>query len=162
MEAAMSWLAFSASVLTSLMVGVFLWAFLPRGVVLTKAERRVDPDGNSTPDSWILTNNSPVAIRMTKVHVISPNNFNPRTGHIEEMPLPVFGDPDSGAELELGDFTSEVARTDWERPWPRVEVAAGDTLTGRVPVNTSLKIAYRRAGWTGVLERRGLVIHGDV
>lgn len=45
---------------------------------------------------------------------------------------------------------------------PLVEVAAGDTLVARLPVNTSLKIAYQRAGWTGVLERRGLVTHGDV
>lgn len=158
----MTFLAFVASAATSLSVGVFLWAFLPRGVVLTRKERKVAPGGQPTPDMWVLTNNSPVTVRLTSVRVVSPNNFNPKTERIDELPLPVFGDPDTGVELELGDHTTDVARADFERPWPEVEVAAGDTLIARVPVQTSLKIAYRRAGWTGVLERRALIIHGDV
>jgi hypothetical protein len=47
-----------------------------------------------------------------------------------------------------------------ERPW-RVVIAPGEDVVMSVGAATSAVIAYRRAGWLGVFERRTLTIHGD-
>lgn len=131
-----------------------LWAFLPRGVVLVRATKA------SKPDSWTIRNDSPLPVRLRSVRVASPETVNLESDTVEEPELPWDGL--LGVHLKFDDETAEIRRADWRRPWRHVVVGPGETLTAHVPVNTSLHIDYRRAGWSGVFERRHLDIHGTI
>lgn len=126
-------------------VGTLLWAFLPRGAVLTRSIK------TDRPDTWELKNSGPVAIRVVSARILGPD--------IDEA-LPWDGSV--GVELHLDDENSEIAREDWRRPWNEVVIPPGDTLHAVVGNNTSLVIKYRRGGLSGVLERRIIAIHGSV
>ena len=140
--------------LISIVVGVALWAFLPRGVVLVRAVKA------NQQDTWTIKNDSPLPVRLTSVRVASPETVELEPGKIEEPALPLGGL--LGVRLSLDDETSDGIRLEWQRPWDQVVVGPGDTLTACVPVNTSVYIDYRRGGWSGVFERRHLVIHGTI
>lgn len=118
--------------LISIVVGVALWAFLPRGVVLVRAAKA------NQPDAWTIKNDSPLPVRLTSVRVASPETVNLATDTIEEPELPLDGL--LGVRLNLDDETSDGVRLDWQRPWNQVVVEPGDTLTAYVPVNTSVYI----------------------
>lgn len=142
-----SWLEASVSIGT----GILLWMFLPRGVVLTRAVRMYDSAGELLDDTWGLKNDSPLPVRLTSVRVIMP-------GYEGEL------GPD-GHELvwlTFDDETTEIAREDGRTPWSKTVILPGDTLTAAISNNTTLRIQYRRAGWSGVFERRRLEIHGAV
>jgi hypothetical protein len=145
------WTAVGVNALAAAAVGVLLWTFLPRGAVLTRAVRSTNWRGEPLLDTWQVENIGPVPIRLRSVKVVGP-------ALDEELP---WGGA-HGVYLELDDETSDIARTDWQRPWNEVVVGPGDTLQVRVGTNNSLLIDYRRAGWSGVLERRSIAIHGGV
>lgn len=148
----MDWISVAASGLITIVVGVGLWAFLPRGVVLTRTVK------TDTADTWRIKNDSPLPIRITSVRVSAPETVDLEAESILEPELP----PDGllGVRLYLDDETAEIGRMDWRSAWDQVVVVPGDTMTAHLPTNTSLYIDYRRAGWSGVFERRSLVIHG--
>ena len=144
----MNWI----DVLVSIATGVLLWALLPRGVVLTRARRTENAKGDTLHDTWEIKNDSPLPVRLTSVRVVMP-------GHEGDMPWD--GGP-HGLTLRFDDDTAEIAREDWQRPWNHVVVRPGDTLEAHVPNNITLMIEYRRAGWSGVFERRKTRIDGLV
>ena len=156
----MDWASTGVGVLVSIGVGIFLWAFLPRGVVLTRAVRTKDATGKHLYDTWEIRNDSSLPIRVRSVRVVTPDTWNDTTESFDEPEMPWDGL--FGVRLSLDDSTAEIARRDWQRPWSEVVVESGDTLTAHVPNNTSVYVDYRRAGWSGLLERRHLVVHGEV
>lgn len=138
-------------VLVSIATGVLLWAFLPRGVVLTRAVKTENRTGEPLDDTWELKNDSPLSLTLTSVRLAMP-------GYERDLPW----DGEHGVRLCFDDETAEIAREDFQRPWNEVVVEPGDTLEAAMQSNTSLLIEYRRAGWLGVFERRRVVIHGHV
>lgn len=147
----MEWSSTAINAVVSIGVGVLLWMLLPRGVVLTRTL--------SGPDLWQVKNDSPLPVRIMSVRVVSPEEWNETTSRFDEPVLPVDGGI-HGVSLSIDDEVADTARTDNQRPWSEVSITPGDTLTARVPTNTTLIIDYRRAGWLGILERRHLGIHG--
>ncbi len=156
----MSWVATGISALVSIAVGLLLWAFLPRGVVLTRQVWTKDSGGNPLYDTWRITNDSSLPVRITSIRYVTPDTWNDESRSFDEPVLP--SDGTDGIRLSLDDSTAEVARMDWKRPWSEVVVEPGDTLTAVVGTNTTLLIDYRRAGRVGLFERRHLTIHGGV
>lgn len=150
----MDWVSVYVSALVTVIAGLALWALLPRGVVLTRARKANERD------SWTIRNDSPLPIQLTSVRIAAPETVDLESHTVGEPDLPWDGI--LGVRLSLDDFTAEIARQDWQRAWGEVSVEPGDTLTAHVPTNTTLYLDYRRAGWSGVLERRSLVIHGGV
>lgn len=158
-----SWIEVGLGVLGAALVGVALWAFLPRGVILNRSVRAQDWNGNPLYDTWEVKNDSPLPVFVRSVRVSGFQTFNEETGEIDKVDLP----PDGlmGVTLHFDDHALEVARTDQPRPdqqgsWAGLVIPPGETLQAHVEVNTMLYIDYRRAGWSGVLERRSLTIHG--
>lgn len=143
-------------------VGLFLWAVLPRGVVLTRSARLVDLDGRPLSDTWEIRNASAIPVQISSVRVVSPFTYNTDSDRLEEQELGCDGAPDLGVELHLDDETAEFGRKDWQRPWSAVIVPPGDTLQARVGCNTTLLVSYRRSGRTGFFERREIAVHGYI
>jgi hypothetical protein len=140
-------------VLLSIVTGLVLWILLRRGVVLTRATKHTDWQGRPRFDTWEIKNDSALPVRLTSVWVKSPGY---------EGELSWEGGGGDGISLSFDDEVLKIAREDRERPWREVIVPPGDTLTAVVGGNRSLFIVYRRAGWTGLLERRMIVVHGGV
>lgn len=155
----MDWLTVASSGVVSLLVGVALWLLLPRGVVLTRAIRLHDRAGGPLYDTWEVKNDSPVSVKILSVRVLTPSCWDDRTQSFKWVELPYEGMTE--ANLALDDGVEEIGRQDWQRPWSRVMVSAGDTMTAHVLNNTTMEIRYRRAGPWGVLERRRLAISGE-
>lgn len=146
------------SSLVSIVVGVALWALLPRGVVLTRCFPATTADGRILVDTWRIKNESALPIRITSVTVRGLSTINPQTEEIERVDLGPDDAESVGATLHLDDEVSEIRRLDRPIPWKEIVVQPGDTMKAHVLNNTDLRIAYRRAGWLGVFERRVITI----
>ena len=142
--------------IVSVGVGVGLWLFLPRGVVLIAAVVTA-PDLYNT---WTICNDSPLPVRLVRV-TASGVSFIDDEGKIITKKLPPAGFDDT-VWLFLNDESSEIGREDWSTPWDEVTLGPGETMTAYVNLNHRLHIRYRRAGWCGVLERRSLLVQGGI
>lgn len=143
-------------VVVAIVTGAALWAFLPRGVVLTR-ELFVDEDRGPTVEGcWRLRNDSAIPVRVISATVESIDTFNETTGRIETVELSSH----EGVTMSFDDPTAETVRQDSNASWSDQVIPPGDMLTVTILNLTTLTIRYRRAGWTGVFERRQLQIHG--
>lgn len=142
--------------LVSVAVGIGLWLFLPRGVVLIRIWPVRDWQDNVLPDTWGLRNDSALPMRIRSVAYLQASEGSAWG----EMPP----EGTNGVDLNLDDETDEVRRTDRRPmiPWSKIVIQPGDTMKAQISVNSALRIKYRRAGWAGVLERREITIHGFV
>lgn len=86
--------------------------------------------------------------------------YDQETGRLEPKDLPPDEGAHYGVELRLGDEVAEITRQERRVRWPDVVIPPGDTLIAHVMGNTTLRIAYRRAGKLGILERRSITLHG--
>ena len=79
---------------------------------------------------------------------------------------PTFLDEATGRliEVDVTDTHDEYLMLDTEGDtvWRGHIVHPGETFSASVGGNTEFRIRYRRAGWSGVLERRKLVIFGGL
>lgn len=141
----LAWVDVGLGAAASLGIGVMLWMFLPRGVVLTKTR------DESRLDTWVLQNASSVPALISSATSLGIHGENP------------LSDNDNGqVSLMLDDETDEIRRTDMGLDWPGIVIGPGDTMSAHIGVNSALVVGYRRAGWTGIAERRTLTIHGTV
>jgi hypothetical protein len=151
------------STLISVVSSVALWALLPRGVVLTRA-MRARGEWDPLMESWTLTNDSPLPVTFISVKYCSPETFDPVTDTIREIDVPA-DDGAAGATgvlLRFDDEVLEVRRQDHHSGWSGLSVPPGDTVSVFMSNNRTLRIRYRRSGWTGHLERRRLEVHSGV
>ncbi len=160
---AVDWVGAGLGFLASAVVGLLLWALLPRGVVLVRRPRTQDLLGQPLYDTWEIQNDSPLSIEILDVTVtgLSLMDFD----HPQSVPtksLPWDGIEGGMVSLCFDDPTLETRRTDWQRPWQELTVPPGDTLQAHIMNNHMIEISYRRAGWLGLFEKRELVIHGYV
>jgi hypothetical protein len=157
---------FLANTAVSLLVGLLLWAFLPRGVVLTRELSRLAPDGSPQFQTWAIRNDSSLPVRITRVVYEGVNTFNGETGVIESRELVADDSIDQeerlGVGLRFDDSSDEMARQVHGGLWSGQVVRPGDTLTAYVNLNRSMTIRYRREGSLGFLERRVLTIQGGI
>lgn len=141
---------FALSVLASALTGIVLWAALPRGAVLTRtpADWKV----------WTIRNDSPVPIRITSVTWEGADTMEGGKPLRRELPADTYHD----VPLRLvpdEDYTYYELTLTHGR-WPGYVIQPGESMTAAVFANRSLYIKYRRAGWTGLLERRQISVHG--
>ena len=132
----------------SILCSLLLWFFLPRGVVLTSTELPYVKEGCG--GMWQVKNESPLPVRILKVALYGPAFIDEATEKLIEVDV-----TDSYDEHLMLD-------TEGDTCWRGHIVQPGDTFSASVGGNTDLRIRYRRAGWSGVLERRLLVIFGGV
>jgi len=162
-----------ANAAISILVGVGLWALLPRGVVLTRGPLPQAPGGEPPYQRWQIRNDSPLPVVLTKVTHAGVHTYNDRTGTIDERDLPPDEDERApGISLVYDDEVQEISRQEprpkrfrrkpREPSWRGQRVLPGDTLTAYVDLNRTLTLYYRRAGMFGVLERRRISIDGGV
>lgn len=151
----MDWIGAIVSVVT----GILLWYFLPRGVVLTRGRKSEGLRGEELHDSWEIRNASSLPIVIVSARVHSPATWNAKSKTFDQPDLPLHGSPE-GVVMRFDDEVTEIRREDLQQAWKGLVVEAGDTLTAIVPTNTSLVIEYRRRGFGGVLERRRVQIDG--
>lgn len=155
----------------SVLTGIGLWMLLPRGVVLTKQHPVTHPyTGEILPDTWRITNSSALPILVTKITESGVQTFGHElkirwrdriTGWVRRRPpsrdLPVG----FGGSLTFDDHVLETRRSDRDVPtWTRQIVPPGESLTAHLMNNASVRIVYRRAGWSGWFERRELMLFG--
>lgn len=137
-------LGIGGSLLGSLLVGIGLWLFLPRGAVLTK---RPTDSALSGAQSWILRNESAVGVRILWVEradMASPEPEKVAPGDLL---------------LSFEDERHDIA-VDEGANWNHLILEPGDGVTVTIPtLNTNIVIRYRRDGWTGAGERRSIVLH---
>jgi hypothetical protein len=143
----------------SILTGLALWLVLPRGVVLTRSVRAEDFRGRPMYDTWELRNASALPVRITSVTVLGPHTYDSRRDKIIAVEFNNSED-EHGVQLRFDDATLDTVRTDRGLPWRGLEVPPGDTLEAKVLNNRALRIRYRRAGWSGVFERREVSVHG--
>lgn len=152
--------------LVSILTGLALWAFLPRGVVLTRTPAEPWPDGSPRYNTWIVRNESAVPVRLLRVYYSGISTFDSETGVINEVDLPSWVPQDEelnmGISLSFDDEVLELSRDAEESPWKNQRVPPGDALIAMVNLNRTLVIQYRRDGWSGVFERRAVRIDGGV
>lgn len=148
-------------VVLALGTGAFLWAVLPRGVVLTRSARTEDWRGERLFDTWALRNESALPIRLISVAVRAPQTLDAK-GRLEFVDLTDGNREDPAAELTFDDAHLDTTRSEQGGAWKGIEVPPGDILQAKVNLNPDLRIRYRRAGLTGVFERREVVIHGHI
>ena len=144
------------SAIVSATVGVCLWLFLPRGVVLTR--QRI-PD---IEDAWTIRNNSAVSILILSVSVVGVATYDSQKQCFDEIDLGPAGESKLGVSLTHDDECEEIRMYSWNKSWEGETISPGDTLTAEVGNNCSLVIGYRRAGRSGIFERRTITIHGGV
>jgi hypothetical protein len=97
---------FSASV--SIMVGVTLWALLPRGVVLTRSFPAVAPDGRVLLDTWRLRNESPLPVRIRSVAVSGVGTYDDTKGALRWLEVGTEDEDGLSATLHLDDEVTEI------------------------------------------------------
>lgn len=144
------------SVVVSAAVSVCLWLFLPRGVVLTR--QRI----SDMADAWMIRNNSVTPILILSVSVVGVHTYNSQTQSFDAIDLGPVGESKFGISLTHDDECEEIRMADWNKSWEGETVLPGDTLTAIVGNNCSLVIGYRRAGRSGIFERRTISIDGGV
>jgi hypothetical protein len=144
----------------SIFTGVGLWAFLPRGVVLTRSARGQD----GIQFVWELQNDSALPVRIRSVTVAGAITYNEETKQIDEIELaPEYlpGDKYFGVfSLGFVDPVTEIVRSSDPPPWRGQVVVPGDALRALVVSNSRMRVKYRRDGLFGVLERREISIEG--
>lgn len=150
--------SFLVGMLGSAIVGVVLWALLPRGVVLTRERMIRDWQGEQLLDTWQLRNDSALPVLIRSVTITGARTYNDATETIEVLTLTTDTEK-HGITLHSDDEMTENGRGG---QWTGVEIMPGDTLTAVVPLMSELRIEYRRAGWLGVFERRELRIAGGI
>ena len=153
--------------LISLAIGLGLWAFLPRGVVLTRELCVRTPAGEPQYQTWQIRNASPLPVRIARVTYSGVNAYNPISEKIEERDLPGWvpheEEASLGIRLHFDDEVLEMTRDDGHKDtWRGHVVPPGDTLTAFVNLNRTLSIRYRRGGLLGFAERRTLRSNGGV
>ena len=150
----------------SIVCSLLLWFFLPRGVVLTSTELTYDEISAGWPDDepddewpddvighgtiWRVKNESPLAVRILKATIRGLGTHNDATGKFDEV------------DVTDSDDDHLILDTEGDPAWRGYIVQPGNTFSASVGLNTDLIIRYRRAGWSGVLERRQLSIFGGL
>ena len=152
------------SSLVSVILSVALWGLLPRGVVLTRSPAGTDVQGNPQYNTWLVRNESPLPIRLGRVHYTGINTFDQASGEIRKVELPSYIDDEGelGIGLRFDDEVLELTRDANDKSWSQQIVPPGDVLVAYVNLNRSLVIPYRRAGIFGVFERRTVRVEGGV
>lgn len=144
----------------SAVTGFMLWLFLPRGAVLHKQPLTHNPyTRDLVYDTWKITNESAVAVRLRSVQYYDAHTHS----HPDGPWLDLTDDREDDTDrmyVRLDDEVLEMARLDARKPWPKIVVPPGDTLTVKVPLLTDVLIKYRRAGWSGMSERREVKLRG--
>jgi hypothetical protein len=146
-------------VIMSILVSLALWMVLPRRVVLTRSVRAEDFRGRPMYDTWALRNASALPVRTTSVTVLGPHTYDSRRDKLIELELNNSKDGD-GVQLRFDDVTLDTARTDPGLAWRGLKVPPGGSLEAKISDNRTLRIRYRRAGLSGVFERREISVHG--
>jgi hypothetical protein len=151
--------AFIFNTLATIVVGIGLWMFLPRGVVLTKRLRPTTTTDFASVE-WVLRNESAVPMVLLHVEHMGIHTMT-ADGSCEVRDLPTDTYEvwrELGIDLGFEDHDMEMVRDVSGKPWHGLTILPGDALVAHVNLNRSLIIKYRRKGWTGVLERRELQI----
>lgn len=144
----------------SLLVGLGLWAVLPRGVVLTREYKTYPPGVEPNRyGEWTIRNASALPIRLTKVVRTGIDTFDPETGEIHEVPLETWTENEADVTLTFDEETLYY-KQDVAEGWKGLIIPPGDTLTAYVNLNRTLTIHYRRDGVFGVFERRAVSLDG--
>ena len=158
------WTELSLGLFISTVQALALWAFLPRGVVLTRSLRLQDLAGGPLHNTWAVQNDSPLAVQLLSAKVVGVGTYDAERDQLLEVDLEcVDGPGPQGVEMSFDDEVLEITRVDRDKPaWSGQRVPPGDTLQVSVPLNTRLTIRYRRAGPLGLFERRMLTIDGGV
>jgi hypothetical protein len=158
------WTELSLGFFISTVQALALWAFLPRGVVLTRVMRLQDLAGRPSHNTWAVQNNSSLAVQILSAKVVGVGTYDDDQGKFLKVDLDgVDGTGTQGVEMSFDDEVLEISRVDRDAPaWAGQLVPPGDTLQVKVPNNTSLTIRYRRAGPLGIFERRAVTIDGGV
>ncbi|MEM8710832.1 MAG: hypothetical protein AAGG01_07765 [Planctomycetota bacterium] len=137
----------------SVLVGVGLWAFLPRGAILVRSPRL------DLTDTWEIENASAVPVRLRAVKVTSGMpEWDEKNDRFVLSDLTHGGF--YGTTLQRTDFIGEDEAAD--ALWAGAVLRPGEKLLAHVQVNSDMTIHYRRDGWTGHLERRTVEVHGHV
>ena len=125
----------------SMLASLLLWFFLPRGVVLTSP-------GDDTAFQ-IVRNESPLPVRILKVTLSGSALIDDKGRFIE---------------VDVTDSYDEYLQVlgEGDAAWRGHIIAPGHGVGVQVHVNSCVTIRYRRAGWSGVLERRRVDIFGGV
>lgn len=131
----------------SIVCSLLLWFLLPRGVVLTSTELNYVAEGRGR---WLVKNESPLPVRILKATVSGLGTYNETTGECDEIDVTDRCD----------DYL--IFDSEGDPDWRGYVVQPGDTFLASIGINMALTIRYRRAGWSGVLERRRLSIFGGV
>ncbi|SDR74473.1 hypothetical protein SAMN04488570_0237 [Nocardioides scoriae] len=112
-------------------------------------------------DTWQLTNDSPLSIKITSAKYYATETLNDPNGPWLDLRPGLY--EERGLDLHLDDEMSEMQRVDTASPtWRGVLIRPGDTLTACVPNLVDLRINYRRAGLWGLAERRSVWVRGGV
>ncbi|MEE6289304.1 hypothetical protein V2J52_16745 [Georgenia sp. MJ173] len=143
---------FLLGVLASAITGVVLWAVLPRGVTLTRSVEGVEPD------AWLVRNVSAVPAQLTSVTWQGVDTVE--GDKVVWRDVPVEAEHDAALRLVPNEDQLFYELTLTRRRWRGFVIPPGDDLTATVFNNRTLRIKYRRAGITGIFERRELRIHG--
>jgi len=135
--------------LGSAIVGVILWLYLPRGVVLIRSEL------TEALDTWTLTNTSALPVELVSVDATgSVSDFGGRVA------VPLAGLKGVAFHLPHREIWFEDWSADPNVGWGQVVLEPGDVLVVHVPVNADVIVKYRRAGWAGRFESRSIALHG--
>lgn len=141
---------FVLGVVASALTGVGLWAVLPRGAALTRT--------SIGPDTWVIRNDSPVPVQINSVTWQGVDTLE--GDKVAWREVPVEAEHDAAIRLTPREEQLFYNLTLTHRRWQGFVVPPGDDLTATVMNNRDLRIKYRRAGWTGILERREIRVHG--
>lgn len=146
----------------SLLVGLGLWAVLPRGVVLTRELKTYPPgvEPQRVPE-WTIRNDSALPVRLTKVIRSGIDTFDADSGEIHEVPLETWTEAGGDVTLTFDEETLYYEQ-DAAEDWNGLIVPPGDTLTAYVNLNRTLVIHYRRKGVFGIFERQSVKLDGGV
>ena len=148
---------FAIGLLASTIVGVALWLFLPRGVVITRSKPAHDVHGDPIPDSWVLRNDSPLPVQILDVRYLGISTI------VNAVPIwKPLTPPDLTSEPFLVGLDSDTGggAMSNDSSWSTVQLASGDGLILQMPLHHTLEMRYRRAGWSGGFERRAVTIQG--
>ncbi len=158
------WTELGLGLFISTVQALALWAFLPRGVVLTRSVRLEDFAGRPLHSTWAVQNNSPLAVQILSAKVVGVGTYDAEHDKFLELDLGCVDGPGThGVEMSFDDEVLEITRVDRDKPgWAGQRVPPGDTLQVSVRNNTRLTIRYRRAGSLGFFERRAVTIDGGV
>ena len=126
----------------SILCSLLLWLFLPRGVVLTS---------EATGPRWQVKNESALPVRILRASINGVETYNDATRKFDDVDV-----SDEEGRLMLGDGFGDPPET------RGYIVQPGETFSAYVDLNQVLTIRYRRAGCSGLLERRKLSIFGGL